>query len=107
MSRAVRILSELRGITGERPYLLASQHSEKKPDQPYSERALSRAVRENEEHWEILHFTPHDLRRTAASMMTSIGIPRLHVEKVLNHRSMTGTTTSRKRRLPSIDGLNN
>lgn len=82
---AIAILSELRGITGERPYVLASHHSEKKPDQPYSERALSRAVRENEDHWEIPHFTPHDLRRTAASMMTSIGIPRLHVEKVLNH----------------------
>jgi integrase len=33
----------------------------------------------------IAHFTPHDLRRTAASMMTSIGVLRLHVEKVLNH----------------------
>ena len=28
---------------------------------------------------------PHDLRRTAASHMTRLGIPRLHVEKVLNH----------------------
>ena len=30
-------------------------------------------------------FTPHDLRRTAASHMTSIGIPRLVVSKILNH----------------------
>ena len=30
-------------------------------------------------------FTPHDLRRTAASFMTKLGVPRLHVEKVLNH----------------------
>ena len=30
-------------------------------------------------------FTPHDLRRTAASHMTSIGISRLVVSKLLNH----------------------
>ena len=29
--------------------------------------------------------TPHDLRRTAASMMTAGGIPRLHVDRLLNH----------------------
>ena len=27
----------------------------------------------------------HDLRRTAASFMTKLKVPRLHVEKVLNH----------------------
>lgn len=30
-------------------------------------------------------FTPHDLRRTAATHMTTLGIQRLHVGKVLNH----------------------
>ncbi|HWS61986.1 MAG TPA: site-specific integrase [Steroidobacteraceae bacterium] len=82
---ATQILTELRGTTGDRTHVLASQHSIQKPDSSYSERVLSRAVRENEEHFGIAHFTPHDLRRTAASMMTSIGVPRLHVEKVLNH----------------------
>lgn len=33
----------------------------------------------------IAHFTPHDLRRTAASLMTGLGIPRLTVKKILNH----------------------
>ena len=36
-------------------------------------------------------FTPHDLRRTAASHMTRIGIPRLVVSKILNHVE-TGVT---------------
>lgn len=49
------------------------------------ERSLSRAVRNNEEHFGIPHFTLHDFRRTAASMMTMLGVPRLHVSKVLNH----------------------
>jgi integrase len=30
-------------------------------------------------------FTPHDLRRTAASHMTSLGVARLVVGKILNH----------------------
>jgi integrase len=30
-------------------------------------------------------FVPHDLRRTAASAMTSMGVPRLVVSKILNH----------------------
>lgn len=32
-----------------------------------------------------IHFRGHDLRRTAASMMTGMGIPRLTVQKILNH----------------------
>lgn len=82
---AVQILEELKELTGDRCHVLASHKSKMNPDAPYSERVLSRAVRENAEHFEIAHFTPHDLRGTAASMMTSIGVPRLHVEKVLNH----------------------
>jgi integrase len=39
----------------------------------------------NRKHLAIAAFTPHDLRRTAASFMTKLGVPRLHVEKVLNH----------------------
>lgn len=47
--------------------------------------AVDRAVRRNLENFKIEHFTPHDLRRTAASHMTSMGITRLVVSKVLNH----------------------
>jgi integrase len=32
-----------------------------------------------------VEFRPHDLRRTAASRMTSTGTPRLVVSKILNH----------------------
>ena len=34
---------------------------------------------------DIKYFTPHDLRRTAASLMISLGISRLVVGKLLNH----------------------
>jgi integrase len=48
-------------------------------------RALSQGIRDHDKHFGLEHFTPHDLRRTAASLMTAAGVPRLHVEKVLNH----------------------
>lgn len=33
----------------------------------------------------VADFRGHDLRRTAASFMASVGVPRLHIGKVLNH----------------------
>jgi integrase len=81
---AIKLLGKLKALTGEGAYVLPA-HADKKKDRSYSERVLSRAVRENADHFGIEHFTPHDLRRTAASFMTKLKIPRLHVEKVLNH----------------------
>lgn len=81
---AVELLGELHKLTGEGSHVLPAR-ADKRNDRSYSERVLSRAVRENAKHFGIAHFTPHDLRRTAASFMTKIGVPSLHVEKVLNH----------------------
>jgi integrase len=36
-------------------------------------------------------FVPHDLRRTAASLMAGMGIGRLTVSKILNHVDRTVT----------------
>jgi integrase len=83
-SLALEILEQLKELTGAGIYVLPA-HADKKKNRSYSERVLSRAVRQNEDHFGVEHFTPHDLRRTAASFMTKIGVPRLHVEKVLNH----------------------
>ena len=40
---------------------------------------------ENPNRLGIEHFTPHDLRRTAASLMAQSGVPFEHRERVLNH----------------------
>ena len=47
--------------------------------------AISKAVRRNEAVFQIDHFAPHDLRRTAASHMASAGTPRLTIGKILDH----------------------
>ncbi|MFI0415138.1 MAG: tyrosine-type recombinase/integrase [Candidatus Thiodiazotropha sp.] len=49
------------------------------------ETAIDHAARLNQEAIGIDHWVPHDLRRTSASMMTSIGISRLVVSRILNH----------------------
>jgi integrase len=69
-------------------------------DQPITPRSISRAIRNNSgkissdspkhtppygDFFKINHFTPHDLRRTATSMMASLGISEFDVSKVLNH----------------------
>src|SRR6185437_12082298 len=81
---ALDVLRTLHGLTGEGTYVLPA-HASKRKTRPYSESVLSRAVRQNRKHFGIEHFTPHDLRRTAATFMTKLKVPRLHVEKVLNH----------------------
>jgi integrase len=46
---------------------------------------VQKSVERIRERTECKDFTAHDLRRTAASMMTGMGIPRLTVSKILNH----------------------
>ena len=47
--------------------------------------SLSHALRHSRNHFGIPAFTPHDLRRTAASHVSALGTPRFVVERLLNH----------------------
>jgi len=86
-SLAMETLNELEELTESSRWLFPSPRD----GQHIAETSVDHAVRENAEHFEVDHFTPHDLRRTAASMMTASGIQRLTVAKVLNHVE-TGVT---------------
>jgi len=58
------------------------------------ESALSRVIDENyENRIEVEHFTPHDLRRSAVTAMTELGIPQSIAGKILNH-APTGVTAT-------------
>ena len=52
---------------------------------PISGQSVTKAVRRNEAVFGLEHFTPHDLRRTAATQMASMGTSRLTIGKILNH----------------------
>ncbi|RAL98415.1 site-specific integrase [Agrobacterium sp. MS2] len=61
-------------------------------DKPMDRRAFSRAMNRLIDKLEMTRATPHDLRRTGATNLTSerIGIPRFIVSQVLAHSSDTG-----------------
>ena len=82
---AIALIRHLRRRFGESPYLIPSRCWRAKDDGPTTVRALSQGIRDRRKRFGIPNFTPHDLRRTAASLMTASAIPRLHVEKVLSH----------------------
>ncbi len=60
-------------------------------NKPMGDMSVDHAVRRNLGPFGIGRFTPNDLRRTAASHMTSMGIPRLVMSRILNHVE-TGVT---------------
>ena len=53
--------------------------------QPLQVLALSHAVRHNSAYFGIAKWTPHDLRRTAASHIARLGIDRFTLARILNH----------------------
>jgi integrase len=82
---AVTLIRHLRRRFGETQYLIPSRCWRSRDGAPITVRSLSQGLRDRREYFSLPAFTPHDLRRTAASLMTASGVPRLHVEKVLNH----------------------
>jgi len=100
-STAMEILNALKKITGQYQFVFASPvgHTKRNPERkagmfPILGSAVDRALRNNQTNnlktkqkniFNLDHFTPHDLRRTTASMMTKSGVGRLVLKKILNH----------------------
>jgi integrase len=76
---ALRILSEIRSICGGSRYVFQSPKREDKPIRN-PQKALERIQKATG-----IDFVGHDFRRTVASHMTGMGIPRLTAKKILNH----------------------
>jgi integrase len=79
---ALKILKETKALSKDSSFLFPSPTKE---NAHITEPAIDRAIRNNRELFDIDHFVPHDLRRTVASQITAMGIPRLTVSKILNH----------------------
>lgn len=78
---ALELLEELKKISKDSQWLFPSPRE----GQPVAGTSVDHSIRVNSDHFCIDHFTPHDLRRTTASMMTGAGVDRLVVSKILNH----------------------
>jgi len=91
---AKKLLKEIKGKAGGSRFLFPSPHRVSSPgsaDKPITPQSVSHAVRNNLDVLKVKDVHPHDLRRTAATFMTSLGIPRLVVAKVLNHAETSVT----------------
>lgn len=85
---ALELLFTLKEITGHSKWLFPSP----KGDVHVAPESIDHALRKNlDKLSNEKPYTPHDLRRTAASYMTALGIPRLTVSKLLNHTDNTVT----------------
>ena len=79
---ALELLQELKVVSGNSKWLFPSPRG----DNHLTPESIDHALRNNHDRFkEIKPFTPHDLRRTAASNMTALGVSRLVVSKLLNH----------------------
>jgi integrase len=80
------ILSGLRPLTGASEWVLESRRRRGCPLTTVKTARLAIVRRTGMRHW-----TPHDLRRTAASKMSAQGVPRRVLQAILNHRDRSVT----------------
>ncbi len=97
----IEVLNEMKKITGEYKFVFASPigMTKRNPNRrvgmsPILGASVDHALRDNLiddpdtgriNIFKLDHFTPHDLRRTATSIMSKSGVPRLTLKKILNH----------------------
>jgi integrase len=86
--QAMRVLDQVRKITEEQDKKAGRKRSQwvspnpiRREDHIYECQKLAQRVRKESK----VDYRAHDFRRTAASMMAAMGIPRLVVSKILNH----------------------
>lgn len=86
---AKEILGEVKRESGGSPWLFPSNRTARHITRP----AIDHALRKNIKKFKFPVFTPHDLRRSAASHLASLGTSRLVVKKILNHAEPDVTAT--------------
>lgn len=84
-----KLLNQAEDLSKESPWVFPSPRGN--GEQPIKPGALTRAIARCREHLDIVSFGPHDLRRTAASQMASLGVNRVVIGKILNHADSSVT----------------
>lgn len=85
---AIELLNEVKKLSGNSRFLFPAKVKDTHIAGTSIDHAVRRSTFDGVKPW-----TPHDLRRSAASHMTSMGISRLVVSKILNH-SESGNVTA-------------
>ena len=79
---AIALFKEAKATAGDSKYLFPSPRN---PDVPISRDTVTRALQVNRERLGLEDVRVHDLRRTASSNMSALGVPKHVRERVLNH----------------------
>ncbi len=97
---ALEIIEEIAPYTNASPYIFGATRTMAPPKYPIADlspmgkSAMSQAIRRNRKALSIDDFCPHDLRRTGATWITAVGLPKLYARLMLNHsdgeRDVTG-----------------
>jgi integrase len=97
---AIDLINEVEPYTGASNYVFGatrqfSPPKKQNPDLiPLGNTALTQAIRKKRKALGIEDFRPHDLRRTGATWITAVGLPKLYARLMLNHsdgeRDVTG-----------------
>jgi len=84
---AVSLLQDAQALPNDGDWIFPSPRG----NTHYSVMAIGQAIRKNRDSFTIDHFTPHDLRRTAASHIAGLRVAPHVISKILNHtdRSVT------------------
>ena len=78
---SLELLDKVKTLSGDSPFLFPSPQG----NRPIRAGALTRAINRNIRTFKVPDISPHDLRRTVASNMARLGVPRLVLSKILNH----------------------
>ena len=97
---ALDIIESVKPFTSASPFVFGATRTITPPTNPSADliplgnTAMPQAVRKNRDTLGILDFCPHDLRRTGATWITAVGLPKLYARLMLNHsdgdRDVTG-----------------
>ncbi len=79
--KAIELIQEAWALSQDSPHLFPSPRTAR----PILASAVDHAVRRNREVFGLEHWTPHDLRRTAATQMAESKVSHFVLKKVLNH----------------------
>lgn len=82
---AMMILNEANNLGMDQYFFPSPRLTRHGSDRPMTPTALSHALRKNLAELQMGAFTPHDLRRTAATHIGMLGHNRLVISKILNH----------------------
>ncbi|WP_086930236.1 tyrosine-type recombinase/integrase [Agarilytica rhodophyticola] len=88
---AHQLIKQAMVFTEACPYVFGATRASKAPKQPkpdlipLGQTAFSQVTRKNKDKLNITDFKPHDLRRSAATWITAVGLPKLYARLMLNH----------------------